>query len=130
MPHGTLSTLFLSLPTSSFTLRGIALLVNSLLLASIYDFITQPTRNPADSLIFTRIGAVDPDGAKIAVRWPDIEGGTVQVLWRQTTGASSLEAPWQSGPLISLSNASDWVGVGRIGGLWPSTTYECKVLII
>ncbi|KIJ27844.1 hypothetical protein M422DRAFT_270945 [Sphaerobolus stellatus SS14] len=127
-PHGTLSTLFLSLPTPSLTLRFMALLVNSLLLAGAYDMYTQSLRDPAMSLIFTRVGAVDPDGAKIQVRWPEMQGGVVRVLWRQTSPA--LESPWKVGPLISLSNKTDWVGVGRIGGLWPSTDYEYKLAYV
>jgi len=125
-PHGTLATLFFTLPTPSLTLRSAALIINSLLLACAFDLVTQPVRDPATDVVFTRIGAVDPDGAKIMVRYPEIEGGAVRVLWRQTSlGASSLESAWKDGPLIPLSNATDWVGVGRIGGLWPSTGYEC-----
>ncbi|KAF8526853.1 PhoD-like phosphatase-domain-containing protein [Hysterangium stoloniferum] len=124
LPHGTFSTLVLSLPTSSLLLRISVLIINSLLLACTYDLIYQPIRHPASSLVFTRVGAVEPDNVKILVRWPEPEDGIVRVVWRQATPSGTMATAWKEGPLISLHNETDWVGVGKIGGLWPSTDYE------
>lgn len=116
----------LSLPTTSVALRVVTLLINTLLLLCVADFFTRPAREPASSLIFTRVGAVDPDGAKIVVRWPEIEGGAIRIMWRQVpTAVPDLDKTWRNGPIVPLRNETDWVGVGRIGGLWPSTGYEC-----
>ena len=69
---------------------------------------------------------MDPDGAKVVVRWPDAEQGAVRVVWREAPSASSgINVVWKNGPIVYLRNETDWVGVGRIGGLWPSTTYQC-----
>ena len=126
LPHGTFSTVVLSLPTSSVALRGVTLFINTLLLLCVSDLLTQPIREPASSLIFTRVGAVDPDGAKIVIRWPEVEGGAIRIVWRQVpAGVSDLDKTWKNGPIVPLRNETDWVGVGRIAGLWPSTGYEC-----
>ncbi|KAF8590013.1 hypothetical protein K439DRAFT_1382603 [Ramaria rubella] len=128
LPHGTLSTLFLSLPTSSLILRSIVLLMNTALLLCTADFVTHPAREPATSLIFTRVGAVEPDSAKVVIRWPNPADGAIRIVWRQaSTESTTLDAAWKNGPVVPLRNETDWVGVGKLSGLWPSTIYEYRL---
>lgn len=109
------------MPTSSTVLHIVILIINSVLLAGVYDFKTISTRDSATSVIFTRIGAIGPNEAKIVVRYPDIEGGVLRIVWRELHPAMA----WNSGPIIALSSERDWVGTTRLTGLWPSTNYEC-----
>lgn len=66
-----------------------------------------------------------PNEAKIVVRYPDIEGGELRIVWRE----SHPTMAWNSGPIIALSNERDWVGTTRLTGLWPSTNYECMLKV-
>lgn len=117
------STSLFSLPTSSTVLNIVILIINSVLLAGVYDFKTISIRDPATSVVFTRIGAVGPNEAKIVVRYPGIEDGLVRILWRE----SHSVATWNSGPIIALVAERDWVGTTRLTGLWPSTNYEYRL---
>lgn len=81
----------------------------------------------ASDVIFTRVGAVYPDAAKIVVRYPQagLNETEVQVVWRQAS-TNNVQATWKTGPVAELSAERDWVNTVRLGGLWPSTGYECK----
>lgn len=91
------------------------------------EFVLYPVIDDAADVVFTRIGAVYPDSAKVVVRYPSSEVNAtdrqVRLLWRQ---ASGLEATWNSGPEVNLTADHDWVDTARLTGLWPSTNYECK----
>ncbi|GJJ12494.1 hypothetical protein Clacol_006736 [Clathrus columnatus] len=95
---------------------------HSFLLAGVYDLRTISSRDIASSVVFSRVGAVGPNEAKIVIRYPEIENGMIRVLWRQAD--STLEQTWNPGPLVTLQSEKDWVGVVRLAGLWPRTNYE------
>jgi len=78
----------------------------------------------APSVVFTRLGAIYPDKAKLAIRYPHHEG-PIHVVWRKFRESSDLQAqPWTLGPPIILSEAGDWVNSTTISPLWPNTIYE------
>lgn len=79
-------------------------------------------------MVFTRIGAVYPDAAKVVVRYPTAGNETtneIQILYKEvlTDGFA-----WKDGPIVSLSKEHDWVNVTKLEGLWPNTEYECAFL--
>ena len=85
-----------------------------------------PYFDDASSVIYTRVGALSSDTAKIVVRYPapNATENSVRLSWRQVP-KSSEDAPWREGPLANLTVANDWVQTVRLSGLWPKTTYEC-----
>jgi alkaline phosphatase D len=88
-----------------------------------------PVIDDASDVIFTRVGAVYSDAVKITVRHPfaNTTEGVVQVVWRQAAAALSTETDgWTDGPVVTLSNESDWTSTIKLSGLWPSTSYECE----
>ncbi|VDB88629.1 unnamed protein product [Peniophora sp. CBMAI 1063] len=106
--------------------------INTLLLLAGVHMVLQPVLDPAHDVIFSRIGAVSPDSAKIVVRFPNTTSNatesSLQLLWRKVpettlSGAPSV-APWQSGPKLELTDDADWTGTAQIRGLWPNTQYE------
>jgi alkaline phosphatase D len=96
------------------------------------DFTFRPLLNLHDDLIFTRVGAVYHDAAKIVVRYPGVEDG-IRIVWKQSSGVvdaaadvrSDNEIGWTDGPLVKPSSDQDWVGVAKLENLWTSTTYQC-----
>lgn len=81
----------------------------------------------AHDVVFTRVGAVYPDAARIVVRYPN-ENATdalVNVLWRQVTAYGN--PAWTAGPTVNLTQERDWTSTGTLDGLWPSTNYECEL---
>lgn len=93
------------------------------------DFTFRPLLDLHDDLIFTRVGAVYHDAAKIVVRYPGVEDG-VRIVWKQSSGAtadvtSGNESGWTEGPLVKLTPDQDWVGAAKLENLWTSTTYQC-----
>lgn len=80
----------------------------------------------AAGVVFTRVGAVWPDAAKVVVRYPVTNATDTQVrlLWRQASGVE--ESGWNTGPLVNLTAEHDWINTARLEGLWPSTNYECQ----
>ncbi|TFK72587.1 hypothetical protein BDN72DRAFT_836149 [Pluteus cervinus] len=81
-----------------------------------------PFLDGAEDLVFMRVGAIYPDGAKIVVRHP-VKNETehvLQLLWRE----ARPEKAWERGPTLNLTESRDWVGTVQLGGLWPSTEYE------
>lgn len=117
----------LSLPSASRRIRIVHFLVNTLLLLAAVDFVAHPYFDPASDVIFTRVGAVYPDGAKITVRYPEpnTTENTVKVVWRQFKEDTLPDAGWKDGPAFKLTAENDWVSTRKLGGLWPSTVYEC-----
>jgi alkaline phosphatase D len=101
------------------------LLLNTLLLLGVVDFVVQPLFDSASDVTFTRVGAVYPDSAKIVVRYPEFNATEhrVRIVWRE---ARSSYDKWRNGPVLKLNDESDWVNTGLLSGLWPSTDYECK----
>ena len=132
----SLLTLLLSLPTPSRNLRRANLLINTLLAVAALEFVTYPYFDDATDVVYTRVGAVYPDAAKIVVRYPGLSGfnetnATVQVAWRQVPQSGVTEVDvWKDGPTATLSQELDWVNTVKLTGLWPSTTYECVLSIL
>ncbi|KZV61881.1 hypothetical protein PENSPDRAFT_642904 [Peniophora sp. CONT] len=123
--------LLFSFSTTSLT-KAANFAINTLLLLAGVHMVLQPVLDPAHDVIFSRIGAVSPDSAKIVVRFPNTTvnatESTLQLLWRKVpettlSGAPSV-APWQSGPKLDLTPDADWTGTAQIRGLWPNTQYE------
>ena len=107
--------------------------INTLLLLTGVHMVLQPVLDPAHDVIFSRVGAVSPDSAKVVVRYPNATFNatetSLQLLWRKVpettlSGAPSV-APWQTGPKLALLPEDDWTGTAQIRGLWPNTQYEC-----
>lgn len=127
----SLFSLLFSLPTPSRNLRRANLLINTLLAVAALEFATYPYFDDATDVVYTRIGAVYPDAAKIVVRYPGLAGfnetnSTVQVAWRQVPQSGVMEGDvWKDGPIATLSEELDWVNTVKLSSLWPSTTYEC-----
>ncbi|THH31384.1 hypothetical protein EUX98_g2819 [Antrodiella citrinella] len=124
-----LTTLALSLPSPSFALRTANFAINLLLLLGAAEFTFFPFYDAATSVTFTRLGAIYPDAVNIVVRYPIPLHNTTQneilVSWRQAS--PTFEGQWQDGPTLHLTSQSDWVDTARLGGLWPSTTYEYRL---
>ena len=109
-------------------LRYANLAVNTLLLFAVAEFVATPYFDDASSVVYTRVGALYPDAAKIVLRYPPSTNATenlVRVSWRQASKTYS-DASWREGPLVNLTAETDWVQTVRLTGLWPKTTYECK----
>lgn len=125
--RNALSTLVFSLPSPSRPLRLANLLINTLLLTAAIDLVAFPYLDDASDVVFTRVGALYPDAAKIVVRYPAANSSEnlVRVAYRQTGDAAAGEL-WRSGPVLNLTREGDWVGTARVDGLWPSTSYECE----
>lgn len=94
------------------------------------DLLVRPTFDKHEDLVFTRVGAVTSDSAKIVVRYPEVEGG-VRIVWKQVDAvttvpsSSSDEVGWIDGPILDLSSEQDWVGTTKLVNLWTGTKYEC-----
>lgn len=132
----SLFALLFSLPTPSRNLRRVNLLINTLLAVAALEFVTYPYFDDATDVVYTRVGAVYPDAAKIVVRYPGLAGfnetnSTVQVAWRQVPQSGVVEGDvWKDGPIATLSEELDWVNTVKLSGLWPSTTYECALFLL
>ncbi|KAI0695405.1 PhoD-like phosphatase-domain-containing protein [Cerioporus squamosus] len=101
----------------------------SALKSIIFSFLLVPYFDDASGVVFTRVGALYPDAAKIVVRYPPTTNATenlVRLSWRQVNTKGPTDAPWREGPLANLTAESDWVTTVRLPGLWPSTTYEYR----
>ena len=124
-----ISTILFSLPTKSRYLQCLNIIINTLLFLAVLDFAVTPFVDPASDLVFTRVGAVYPDSAKIVVRYPKANASehTLLLVYRETP-SNPLESspPWKDGPLLQLNQSFDWVGTVRLASLWPGTSYECQ----
>jgi len=117
-----------SLPSASRNIRIIHIVINTLLLFAAIDFVAHPLFDPATNVVFTRVGAVYPDGVKIVVRYPEFNSteSHVKIVWREYKEMAALEEGWRDGPVVKLTEANDWVNTISLHSLWPSTAYECE----
>ena len=123
-----LSTIVFSVPSPVRALHYANLAINTLLLLAVAEFLAVPYFDDASGVVYTRVGALTPDAAKIVVRYPPTTNATenlVRLSWRQANTNGLTDAPWRPGPLANLTADHDWVQSVRLSGLWPSTTYEC-----
>lgn len=122
-------TILFSLPSNSRSLTLLNVAINTVVLLLAADFVLYPVLDNAKDVVFTRVGAVYPDSAKLVVRYPiaNATENQLHILWRQVTSAP--DSPWVVGPTVHLTAAHDWVDTVRLDGLWPSTSYECKFLV-
>jgi alkaline phosphatase D len=129
LPLSPISTIIFSLPTNSRYLQCLNLIINTLLFLAALDFAVTPFVDSASDLVFTRVGALHPDSAKIVVRYPKANSTehTLLLVYRERP-RNSLESshPWKDGPLLQLNQSSDWVGTVQLASLWPGTSYECQ----
>ncbi|TFK88236.1 hypothetical protein K466DRAFT_645568 [Polyporus arcularius HHB13444] len=124
-----LKSIVFSVPSPVPALRYANLAINTLLLLAVAEFLLVPYFDDASGVVFTRVGALSPDAAKIVVRYPPTTNATenlVRLSWRQVNTKGSTDAPWREGTLANLTAESDWVSTVRLPGLWPSTTYEYR----
>ena len=128
-PVSPISTILFSLPTKSRYLQCLNLIINTLLFLAALDFAVTPFVDTASDLVFTRVGALYPDSAKIVVRYPKANAteNTILLVYRETP-SNTLEPspPWKDGPHLQLNQSFDWVGTVRLASLWPGTSYECQ----
>jgi alkaline phosphatase D len=117
-----------SLPSASRRIRICQLVVNTLLLLAAIEFVIHPLFDPATDVVFTRVGAVYPDGVKIVVRYPEsnITESNLRVIWREFKEGTPLDENWRDGPVLKLTEEHDWVNAVNLRSLWPTTTYECE----
>lgn len=126
--ESVLNTILFSLPSPSKRLRNANIGINLLCLFACLEFTFFPFLDTASEAIFSRVGAVYPDSAKVVVRYPQnnatLDG--VKLLWRQTSSVVNQTHPWRDGPSLKLQSGNDWVDTVKLSGLWPSTPYECQ----
>lgn len=125
-----LSTIVFSVPSPVRALHYANIAINTLLLIFVTEFLAVPYFDNASGVVYTRVGALSPDAAKIVVRHPPTTNATenlVRVSWRQVNTNAPIDAPWRPGPVANLTAETDWVQTVRLSSLWPSTTYECRL---
>ncbi|CCM06092.1 uncharacterized protein FIBRA_08339 [Fibroporia radiculosa] len=133
VPQSSSSPLFaliFSLPTSSRSLRIVNLIINTLLFTAATDLLLYPYFDDARDVVFSRVGAVYSDAAKIVVRYPGVDSTSrmVQISWRQVTSPEfTSDEFWKEGPAANLTAENDWVATVKLTGLWPSTEYEYQL---
>ncbi|KAG6818577.1 hypothetical protein H0H93_003849, partial [Arthromyces matolae] len=118
-----LTTLLLSLPTTSRRLRLSNIILNTLLLVAVVDYVVTPYLDTATDVVFTRVGAIYPDSVKVVIRYPLIEPSSQPplLMYREV---SKTAYSWKEGPDLEFRSDRDWVDTVRIASLWPSTAYE------
>ncbi|EIW60738.1 uncharacterized protein TRAVEDRAFT_146378 [Trametes versicolor FP-101664 SS1] len=123
-----LATVVFSIPSPVRALRRANLVINTLLLLATAEFVFFPYFDSASDVVFTRVGALYPDSAKIVVRYPSTNAteNLVHVVWRQADDKTDSDAPWREGPVANLTAEHDWVQTVRLQGLWPTTQYEYR----
>lgn len=128
---GITPTIVFSLLTPSRSLRIVNLLINTFIFAACVDFVTYPFFDDASDVIYSRIGALYPDAAKVVVRYPSSDANTtyheVYITWRQEMDNTGIDS-WKEGSVVNLTKGDDWVGTVKLFGLSPSTSYECVLL--
>ena len=117
----------LSLPSASRSLTLLNVAINTIVLLLAADFVIYPALDSAKDVVFTRVGAVYPDSAKLVVRYPVVNAteSQLRILWRQAPSTS--DSAWHAGPAVHLTAEHDWVSTVTLDGLWPSTSYECEL---
>jgi alkaline phosphatase D len=91
-----------------------------------------PLVDTASDVVFTRVGALYPDSAKIVVRYPkqNATEHTLRLVYRESQSNSlPPSSPWKDGPHLHLNQSFDWVDTVRLTNLWPGTSYECQSTI-
>ncbi|KAI0373348.1 hypothetical protein BV20DRAFT_963192 [Pilatotrama ljubarskyi] len=123
-----LSTIIFSIPSPVQVLRRANLAINTLLLLAVAEFVLFPYFDSASDVVYTRVGALYPDTAKIVVRYPAVNAteNLVRVSWRQANGKTDSDASWREGPIANLTAERDWVQTVNLQGLWPNTQYEYR----
>ncbi|KXN87721.1 hypothetical protein AN958_08197 [Leucoagaricus sp. SymC.cos] len=114
-------------PSTSKRANWVNVTINAALLITALEFAITPFFDPASDVRFSRVGAVYPNGAKIAVRYPFPPSlhASVSILWREVHSVpNGTHSAWQQGPTLNLTEASDWVSTTKLDGLWPQTSYE------
>lgn len=78
-----LATVVFSIPSPVRALRRANLVINTLLLLATAEFVFFPYFDSASDVVFTRVGALYPDSAKIVVRYPSTNAteNLVRVVW-------------------------------------------------
>ncbi|KAF8334191.1 PhoD-like phosphatase-domain-containing protein [Cantharellus anzutake] len=128
----TISTILFNLPTLAPWAKAIGFLINLACIAMVADFVARPFYETHEDLVFTRVGAVYHDAAKIVVRYPRPSEG-LRIVWKQMDGTGMLaysdsdESGWVDGPSLDLKAEDDWVGVTRLDSLWASTRYQYRL---
>ncbi|PIL30470.1 hypothetical protein GSI_07169 [Ganoderma sinense ZZ0214-1] len=125
--RSALSTVIFSVPSPVPAFRLANLAINTLLLLAVVEFVAVPFFDDASGVVYTRVGALSPDAAKIVVRYPPAGNATeniVRISYRQAK--SSTTSSWREGPVVNLTAETDWVQTARLTGLWPTTTYEYR----
>ncbi|PCH39566.1 hypothetical protein WOLCODRAFT_110896 [Wolfiporia cocos MD-104 SS10] len=148
-----LMAFLLSLPIPSRAINLANLAVNTILFLFAMDLALTSSVDDARDVVFTRVGAVYPDGAKIVVRYPlspqaapsrvedeDLYGfeapsqptsgdgwHVVHVVWRQARSGNNT--PLNQDMLrrtraLNLTREHDWVGTVTLDGMYPDTEYE------
>ncbi|KAF5358326.1 hypothetical protein D9756_001793 [Leucocoprinus leucothites] len=114
------------LPSISKRVNLTNIVINIGLLIAAAEFAFTPFFDNASDVVFTRVGAVYPDGAKVVVRYPlpPSQNASVSILWREAARRSTNDTRWQQGPAVNLTQDLDWVSTAKIEGLWPQTSYE------
>lgn len=121
--------LLFSLPSST-SLKVKTFVINTLIALASLEFTLFPYFDAATDVVFSRVGAVYPDAAKIVVRYPAANAteNAVQLLWRKAsvgTDATAAAEAWIDGPILELNPSHDWANTTKLAGLWPNTEYEC-----
>ncbi|EMD34490.1 hypothetical protein CERSUDRAFT_141018 [Gelatoporia subvermispora B] len=127
--RNALYTLLYSTPSPIRKLRIANVVINTLLLAATVDFVVEPYFDDAKDVIYSRVGAVYPDAAKLVVRYPaeNVTTNTVHIAWRPVDPLFGDDTVWRAGPVVELTQEDDWVGTVKLRGLWPSTDYEYRL---
>ncbi|KIO16780.1 hypothetical protein M407DRAFT_33560, partial [Tulasnella calospora MUT 4182] len=131
--------LLFSLPARERWINWFHLFTNALLMLLVLDATIAPRSLSTnyDDVTFARVGAVYSDAVKIHIRYPGLiedtslqSGvGVLKVVWREASaGAAESEAGmWKDGPVVQLSEESDWIGVAHLTKLWPAHTYQFRL---
>jgi len=99
---------------------GLNVLGNTLLFLAAVDFTAHPFIYQYEDVVFARVGAVTHNSAKIQARYPGLETNSSRIRYRSAAGS----AAWKDGPLLTFDDSHDFVAVGKLTGLYPSTHYE------
>ncbi|ESK85963.1 alkaline phosphatase family protein [Moniliophthora roreri MCA 2997] len=119
-----LNELIWSLPSQSKQVQWSNAMINLGLALACVELAFTPFIDKAGDVIFSRVGAVYPDSAKIVVRYPNTTS-RVHISWREALHVANSEPQlWKKGPLVELSEEKDWIDTVVLKGLWPSTNYE------
>lgn len=127
----SLTALVTGAPSISRPVNIINILVNTALLAAVFDMLFVPyLAMEEQALSFTRVGHVDHQSAAILARFAQPANDSqssprARIAWRQTKPMSNK---WVIGPELVSSEAHDWTAHAVLDGLWASTEYEYRLL--